>query len=254
MFERMTDRARRIVVLSQEEARILNHDYIGTEHLLLGMVAEGDGIAAKALTSLGISLEGIRTQVEEIIGQGQQPPSGHIPFTPRAKKVLELSLREALQLGHNYVGTEHLLLGLIREGEGVAAQILVKLGAELTRVRLRVIETLHGHLVPLEAMTGEPSVAQARQAVDWKPDLGKLKEDLAVAVERDMAEHKVIEASARALAKAFTVSHTLSDAAFAHLKASLRYHVSDIFTGKSVNYSLKWDGDKLVGIDWSSGS
>src|SRR6201747_691869 len=145
MFERFTDRARRVVVLAQEEARMLNHNYIGTEHILLGLIHEGEGVAAKALESLGISLEGVRSQVEEIIGQGQQAPSGHIPFTPRAKKVLELSLREALQLGHNYIGTEHILLGLIREGEGVAAQVLVKLGAELTRVRQQVIQLLSGY-------------------------------------------------------------------------------------------------------------
>src|SRR2546430_1332906 len=135
MFERFTDRARRVVVLAQEEARMLNHNYIGTEHILLGLIHEGEGVAAKALESLGISLEAVRQQVEEIIGQGQQAPSGHIPLTPRAKKVLELSLREALQLGHNYIGTEHILLGLIREGEGVAAQVLVKLGADLNQVR-----------------------------------------------------------------------------------------------------------------------
>ncbi|MCD6022643.1 MAG: Clp protease N-terminal domain-containing protein, partial [Actinomycetota bacterium] len=135
MFERFTDRARRVVVLAQEEARMLNHNYIGTEHILLGLIHEGEGVAAKALESLNISLEAVRQQVEEIIGQGQAAPTGHIPFTPRAKKVLELSLREALQLGHNYIGTEHILLGLIREGEGVAAQVLQKLGADLNRVR-----------------------------------------------------------------------------------------------------------------------
>src|SRR3982751_5088685 len=145
MFERFTDRARRVVVLAQEEARMLNHNYIGTEHILLGLIHEGEGVAAKALESLGISLEGVRQQVEEIIGQGQQAPSGHIPFTPRAKKVLELSLREALQLGHNYIGTEHILLGLIREGEGVAAQVLQKLGADLNRVRQQVIQLLSGY-------------------------------------------------------------------------------------------------------------
>ena len=118
MFERFTDRARRVVVLAQEEARMLNHNYIGTEHILLGLIHEGEGVAAKALESLGISLEGVRQQVEEIIGQGQQAPSGHIPFTPRAKKVLELSLREALQLGHNYIGTEHILLGPDPRGRG----------------------------------------------------------------------------------------------------------------------------------------
>ncbi|HVE96027.1 MAG TPA: ATP-dependent Clp protease ATP-binding subunit [Pseudonocardiaceae bacterium] len=145
MFERFTDRARRVVVLAQEDARMLNHNYIGTEHILLGLIHEGEGVAAKALESLGIALEGVRQQVEEIIGQGQQAPSGHIPFTPRAKKVLELSLREALQLGHNYIGTEHILLGLIREGEGVAAQVLVKLGADLNRVRQQVLQLLSGY-------------------------------------------------------------------------------------------------------------
>ena len=145
MFERFTDRARRVVVLAQEEARLLNHNYIGTEHILLGLIHEGEGVAAKALESLGISLEAVRSQVEEIIGQGGSSPSGHIPFTPRAKKVLELSLREALQLGHNYIGTEHILLGLIREGEGVAAQVLVKLGADLSRVRQQVIHLLSGY-------------------------------------------------------------------------------------------------------------
>src|SRR6266513_170718 len=151
MFERFTDRARRVVVLAQEEARMLNHNYIGTEHILLGLIHEGEGVAAKALESLGISLEAVRQQVEEIIGQGQQAPSGHIPFTPRAKKVLELSLREALQLGHNYIGTEHILLGLIREGEGVAAQVLVKLGADLSRVRQQVIQLLSGYAGGKEA-------------------------------------------------------------------------------------------------------
>ena len=145
MFERFTDRARRVVVLAQEEARMLNHNYIGTEHILLGLIHEGEGVAAKSLESLDIKLEQVRSQVEEIIGPGQQAPSGHIPFTPRAKKVLELSLREALQLGHNYIGTEHILLGLIREGEGVAAQVLVKLGADLNRVRQQVIQLLSGY-------------------------------------------------------------------------------------------------------------
>jgi len=153
MFERFTDRARRVVVLAQEEARMLNHNYIGTEHILLGLIHEGEGVAAKALESLGISLEAVRQQVEEIIGQGQQAPSGHIPFTPRAKKVMELAAREALQLGHNYVGTEHILLGLVREGEGVAAQVLVKLGVDLNRVRQQVIQLLHGY--PGEEPPGE---------------------------------------------------------------------------------------------------
>jgi ATP-dependent Clp protease ATP-binding subunit ClpC len=157
MFERFTDRARRVVVLAQEEARMLNHNYIGTEHILLGLIHEGEGVAAKALESLGISLEAVRQQVEEIIGQGQQAPSGHIPFTPRAKKVLELSLREALQLGHNYIGTEHILLGLIREGEGVAAQVLVKLGADLNRVRQQVIQLLSGYQGKEPATSGGPA-------------------------------------------------------------------------------------------------
>jgi hypothetical protein len=144
MFERFTDRARRVVVLAQEEAVGLKHNYIGTEHILLGLIREREGVAARALESLDISLEAVRAQVEEIIGQGQTTPSGHIPFTPRAKKVLELSLREALQLGHNYIGTEHILLGLIREGQGVAAQVLVKLGADQARVRQQVVQLLSG--------------------------------------------------------------------------------------------------------------
>ena len=142
MFERFTDRARRVVVLAQEEARMLKHNYIGTEHILLGLIHEGEGVAAKALESLGISLEAVREQVQEIIGQGQQAPSGHIPFTPRAKKVLELSLREALQLGHNYIGTEHILLGLIREGEGLAARVLVDAGVDLSAVRRATLRSL----------------------------------------------------------------------------------------------------------------
>jgi ATP-dependent Clp protease ATP-binding subunit ClpC len=150
VFERFTDRARRVVVLAQEEARMLNHNYIGTEHILLGLARERDGVAAKALDGLNIRLDAVRREVEEIIGQGQAAPTGHIPFTPRAKKVLELSLREALQLGHNYIGTEHILLGLIREGEGVAAQVLQKLGADLNRVRQTVIQILSGYAAGAE--------------------------------------------------------------------------------------------------------
>src|SRR6187431_197012 len=164
MFERFTDRARRVVVLAQEEARLLNHSYIGTEHILLGLIHEGEGVAAKALESLGISLEAVRSQVEEIIGQGGSSPSGHIPFTPRAKKVLELSLREALQLGHNYIGTEHILLGLIREGEGVAAQVLVKLGADLSRVRQQVIQLISGYQGGKEGSTGGSGTTQGGPA------------------------------------------------------------------------------------------
>ena len=145
MFERFTDRARRVVVLAQEEARLLNHNYIGTEHLLLGLIHEGEGLAAKALESLGVTLDQVRSQVEDMIGVGTATPQGHIPFTPRAKKVLELSLREALQLGHNYIGTEHILLGLLREGEGVAAQVLMKIGLDMQKVRQTVLQLMQGY-------------------------------------------------------------------------------------------------------------
>jgi ATP-dependent Clp protease ATP-binding subunit ClpA len=160
MFEKFTDRARRVIVLAQEEARMLDHNYIGTEHLLLGLIHEGQGVAARALESLGVSLDAVRQNVEEIIGRGQEAPSGHIPFTPRAKKVLELSLRESQMLGHDYIGTEHILLGLIREGEGVAAQVLVMLGADLNRVRQQVLQLLGGR-TPGEA--GEPESGGPRE-------------------------------------------------------------------------------------------
>ena len=197
MFEQFTDRARRVVALAQDEARMLNHDYIGTEHILLGLIHEGDGVAAKALESLGISLDAVRQQVLEIIGRGEQAPPGHIPFTPRAKKVLELSLREALQLGHNYIGTEHILLGLIREGDGVAAQVLVKLGADLNRVRQQVIQLLHGYQgkEPVSAGTGRGSrlvddvlaridaldrrLAAVERWVGMRPDLDDLDQEIA---------------------------------------------------------------------------
>ena len=193
MFERFTDRARRVVVLAQEEARMLNHNYIGTEHILLGLIHEGEGVAAKALESLGISLDAVRQQVEEIIGQGQQAPSGHIPFTPRAKKVLELSLREAKALGHNYIGTEHILLGLIREGSGVAAQVLVKLGADLNRARQQVVQLLHGYHgedvtgesspLPDDALTRADSLdrrlAAIERSVGLRPDLDDLDQQIA---------------------------------------------------------------------------
>ena len=188
MFERFTDRARRVVVLAQEEARMLNHNYIGTEHILLGLVREGEGVAAEALESLGISLDAVRQQVEEIIGQGQEAPSGHIPFTPRAKKVLELSLRESLQLGHNYIGTEHILLGLIREGDGVAAQVLVRLGADLNRVRQQVIQLIHSR-PPREGAPGpevqarldvvEVRLAALERRVGTGPDTSDLDEQIA---------------------------------------------------------------------------
>jgi ATP-dependent Clp protease ATP-binding subunit ClpC len=154
MFERFTDRARRVVVLAQEEARMLNHDYIGTEHILLGLIHEGNGVAARALEALGITDEAVRQQIDETVGRGKKPArSGHIPFTARAKKSLELSLREALQLGHNYIGTEHILLGLIREGEGPAAQVLTAMGADLDTVREQVIELLHGRQAKDESGT-----------------------------------------------------------------------------------------------------
>jgi ATP-dependent Clp protease ATP-binding subunit ClpC len=166
MFERFTDRARRVIVLAQDEAKMLNHNYIGTEHILLGLIHEGEGVAAKALEQLGISLEAVREQVEEIIGHGQNPPTGHIPFTPRAKKVLELSLREALQMNHSYIGTEHILLGLIREGEGVAAQVLIKLGADLNRVRTTVLALLSGYQ---EESGAQPATAGAPEAPSSSP-------------------------------------------------------------------------------------
>jgi hypothetical protein len=209
MFERFTDRARRVVVLAQEEARMLNHGFIGTEHILLGLIHEGEGVAARALESLGISLEVVRSQVEETIGQGQQPPGGHVPFTPRAKKVLELSLREAMQLGHNYIGTEHILLGLIHEGEGVAAQVLVKLGADLNTVRQQVIQLLGPagadtgfiHVAPpgnaerrlldqvLSRVNGiEARLSAIEQRVGTGPDTGDLDQQIAqVRSEKDLA-------------------------------------------------------------------
>jgi ATP-dependent Clp protease ATP-binding subunit ClpA len=193
MFERFTDRARRVVGLAQEEARRLNHNYIGTEHILLGLIREGEGVAAKALESLGISLEAVRQQVEKIIGRGQQAPSGHIPFTPRAKKVLELSVREAKAPGHDYIGTEHILLGLIREGSGVAAQVLVKLGADLNRTRQQVVQLLYGYQgrdvtgeglpLPGDPLTQAGSLDRRLVAIErWvglRPDLDDLDREIA---------------------------------------------------------------------------
>jgi ATP-dependent Clp protease ATP-binding subunit ClpA len=159
MFERFTERARRVVVFAQEEARELNHNYIGTEHLLLGLMRDTSSVAAQALQQLDIGQDAVRQRVIEIIGRGKRAPSGHIPFTPRAKKVLELSLREALELSQDYIGTEHILLGLVREGEGVAAQVLVKLGGNLSRVRDKVIE-----LVPPGAGEGPELSSQLRRS------------------------------------------------------------------------------------------
>jgi ATP-dependent Clp protease ATP-binding subunit ClpC len=159
MFERFTERARRVVVFAQEEARELNHNYIGTEHLLLGLLRDSGSVADRALRELEISQDAVREQVIEVIGRGKQAPSGHIPFTPGAKKVLELSLREALQLNHSYIGTEHILLGLAGEGEGVAAQVLTKLGGSLSRVRNKVIE-----LAPAGPGEGPELSSQLRRA------------------------------------------------------------------------------------------
>jgi ATP-dependent Clp protease ATP-binding subunit ClpC len=181
VFERFTDRARTALQLAQEEARLLKHSFIGTEHLLLGLIHEGNGVAAKALEHLGISLEAVRTKVEETIGLSGTAPTGSPPFTPRAKKVLELSLREALQLGHNYIGTEHILLGLVGEGEGVAAQVLVSLGADLNRVRDEVLRRLSGlqtkptRSVPREAEAQRGSSARIRRRLGFEPE----KESLA---------------------------------------------------------------------------
>ncbi len=230
MFQRFTDRARRVIVLAQDEARLLNHNYIGTEHILLGLVHEGEGVAATALESLGISLAVVRQQVEEIIGRGQEARSGHIPFTPRAKKVLELSLREAQQLGHDYIGTEHILLGLIREGDGVAAQVLVQHGAALDRVRQQVTHLLFGHqaeeavarsagrelgLLPaaqarLEEV--EQRLAAIEQRVGTGPDTGDLDEQIEVV-------RTGIEAAVEALEHA--------------LAASLRDRQRELLAGKA---------------------
>jgi ATP-dependent Clp protease ATP-binding subunit ClpC len=159
MFQRFTDRARRVVVLAQHEARTLDHDYIGTEHILLGLIDEGQGVATTALTSMGISLEEMRQAVRDTIGRGAQPPeSGHIPFTPQAKKVLELSLRESMHLGHEYIGTEHILLALIREGGG-AAQLLAGAGVDLDRTRRQIVELLYGHREAGSAAAPPPAAA-----------------------------------------------------------------------------------------------
>jgi ATP-dependent Clp protease ATP-binding subunit ClpC len=148
VFERFTERAKQVVVLAQDEARLLKHNYIGTEHILLGLLREEEGLAARVLESLDITLEEVRAQVQRVVGQGNEVATGQIPFTPRAKKVLQLSLKEALAMNHNYIGTEHILLGLARENDGVAARILLDLGADAERVREAVIEMLGGGPVP----------------------------------------------------------------------------------------------------------
>jgi ATP-dependent Clp protease ATP-binding subunit ClpC len=144
VFERFTERARQVVVLAQDEARALKHNYIGTEHILLGLLREEEGLAARVLESLDITVEEVRAQVARIVGQGDEVTTGQIPFTPRAKKVLELALREALSLGHNYIGTEHILLGLVRENEGVAARILLDFDADADKIRNEIIRMLSG--------------------------------------------------------------------------------------------------------------
>jgi ATP-dependent Clp protease ATP-binding subunit ClpC len=200
MFERFTDRARRVVVLAQEEARMLNHDYIGSEHILLALIHEESGVAAQALESLGIAEGAARQQVEEITGRGQQdPPRGHIPFTPRAKKILQLSMREAIALGHAYIGTEHILLGLVREDDGVAVRVLNGLGADPNRVRQQVIQRVHARRVQEEPGTGRPTGRGKRKvlselrghlaSLDWRlsvleqrvgtaPDLAELDQEI----------------------------------------------------------------------------
>jgi len=172
MFQRFTDRARRVVVLAEEEARLLRHNSVGTEHILLGLLHEGEGVAARALESLGINREAVRQQVEQIIGCGQWAPGGHIPFTPRAKKVLELSLREAMALGHNYVGTEHILLAMSREGDGVAAQVLTGLGTGHAQVRERVLGLLAG-----EREQVDPQPQLAADLVNTAEQLTQVQQD-----------------------------------------------------------------------------
>jgi ATP-dependent Clp protease ATP-binding subunit ClpA len=209
MFERFTDRARKVVVLAQEEARMLDHNCVGPEHILLGVIHEGQGLGARALTELGVSLSEVRQQVEEIIGRGEQAPSGHIPFTPRTKKVLELSLREALQLGHNYIGTEHITLAILREGENVAAQVLVRMGVNQSKVRLQVIKLLApepgGEAAAAEEGTASPEggrrpreIRMARSAVRYDFLLAEMRDSLAAMAERLTAieRHLGITASA----------------------------------------------------------
>jgi ATP-dependent Clp protease ATP-binding subunit ClpC len=190
MFERFSDRARRVVVLAQEEARLLNHNYIGTEHLLLGLIHEGEGVAAQALASVQITLDDVRHDVEEIIGPTAASPVGNIPFTPRLKKVLELSLREALQLGHNEIRTEHLLLALCRAGQGVAAQVLVRRGANLTRVRAAVIQFMpQGTSEPAETRPRpRRGVGPARSSPPTAAECPHCRSDLAGSLRRDLIE------------------------------------------------------------------
>jgi ATP-dependent Clp protease ATP-binding subunit ClpC len=174
MFRRFTDRARRAVHLAREEALLLRHDHVGTEHLLLGLLYEGEGVAAHVLESLGISREAVRGQVDEIIGHGQGPPRGDIPFTPAARRALRLALQESLQLGHRYIGTEHVLLGLLREAEGVAAQVLSRLGADHARVRDRTLDLVAGRRGP-----ADPQAEPAGPDAPDTPDTPAVPADLA---------------------------------------------------------------------------
>jgi ATP-dependent Clp protease ATP-binding subunit ClpA len=234
VFERYTDRARRVVVLAQEEARMLSHNYIGTEHILLGLIHEGEGVAAKALGSLGISLQAVRQQVEEIIGQGQQAPSGHIPFTPRVNKVLELASREALQLGHNYIGTEHILLALIREGEGVGAQVLVKLGADLNRVRQQVIQLLHGYpgREPAGDRPRRGKRARARLMADAVARIDELDRRLA-AIERWVGMRPDLDEVDQQIAQARHEKEAAIDAQDFETAAALRDKEKELLTARA---------------------
>lgn len=189
MFERFTDRARRVVVLAQEESQRLSHNYIGSEHLLLGLLAEQEGVAARALESLNVTLTAAREQVEEIIGPGQQTPRGHIPFTPRAKKILELSLREALTMGSEVIDTEHLLLGLIDEGDGVGAQILQQRGATAQAVREAVARLISADPEAAE-MTGpgsEPRAVSVTRRVAIRVDALTEVADLLASIDRRLS-------------------------------------------------------------------
>ena len=280
MLERFTDRARRVVKLAEEEARMLNHNYIGTEHILLGLIHEGEGVAAKALESLGISLDAVRQQVEEIIGQGQQIPSGRIPFTPRAKKVLELSLREALQLGHDYIGTEHILLGLIREGDGVAAQVLIRLGADLNRVRQQVIGLLYQskepRLAPRPAEEGAPLpevqarldavedwLAVVEQRVGTGPDTSDLDEQIdRVRRERLAAANAQEDEQAAALRRegadfVVAVAHVTREQGYQIFRGRavdllLTGHTHDLFieySGRTAMVESSYDAHYVTAID-----
>ena len=164
MFERFTERARQVVVLAQNEARALKHNYLGTEHILLGLLGEEEGLAARVLESLDITVEEVHAQIARVVGQGDEAVLGQIPFTPRAKKVLELSLAESLSLGHNYIGTEHLLLGVVRENDGVAARILYDLGADAEKIRTEVIRMLSGPGERLGQVRDDPEIEQLRLA------------------------------------------------------------------------------------------